>query len=42
MFAEDGIIYRKIMDSSHIDNLQMYLNRLGEWAIENEDKFGQK
>jgi len=26
------------MDSSNIDNLQMDLNRLGEWAIENEIK----
>jgi len=36
MFADDCIIYRKIMDSSDIDKLQTGINRLGEWAIENE------
>ena len=38
LFADDGIIYRKIMDSSHTDNLQMDLNKLGKWAVENEMK----
>ena len=38
LFADDCIMYRKIMDSSDIDKLQMDLNRLGEWVIENEMK----
>jgi len=38
LFAGDCIIYRKIIDSSDIDNLQTDLNRLGEWTVENEIK----
>ena len=38
LFADDCIIYRKITDSSDIDKLQTDLNRLGEWAVENEVK----
>ena len=38
LFADDCVIYRKIMDSSDIDKLQTDLNRLGEWAVENEMK----
>ena len=38
LFAGDCIIYRKIMANSDIDNLQTQLNRLGEWAVENEMK----
>jgi hypothetical protein len=30
LFADDSIIYRKIVDSSDIDNFQMDVNRLGE------------
>jgi hypothetical protein len=36
--ADDCIIYRKISDSSDIGKLQTDLNRLGEWAVENEMK----
>ena len=38
LFTDDCMIYRKIMDSSDIDKLQMDLNRLGEWATENKMK----
>ena len=38
LFAEDCIIYRNIMDSSDIDKLHTDLNRLWEWAAENEMK----
>jgi hypothetical protein len=38
LFADDCIIYRKINDSSDIDKLQNDLNKLGEWALENELK----
>jgi len=38
LFADDCIIYRKIKDSSDIDNLQTYLNRLEELTAENEIK----
>ena len=38
LFTDDCIIYRKIMDSSDIEKLQMDLNRLGKWAVQNEMK----
>jgi hypothetical protein len=38
LFADDCIIYRKILDSSDIGKLQTDLNRLGEWTVENEMK----
>ena len=33
LFADDCIIYRKIMDSSGIGKLQTGLNRFGEWGV---------
>ena len=42
LFADDCIIYRKIKGSSDNDKLQTDLNRLGEPAVENEDKSRQK
>jgi hypothetical protein len=42
LFAVDSTIYRKIMDSSDIDKLQTDLNRLQEWAVEDEDKSRRK
>ena len=41
LFADDCVIYRKIMDNSDIGMLQTDLNRLGEWAVENEMKYIQ-
>jgi len=41
LLADDCVIYRKIMGSSYTDNLQTELNRLGEWAVENEMKINQ-
>ena len=38
LFADGCVICRKIMDSSGIDKLQTDLNRLWEWAAENEMK----
>ena len=38
LFANDCIIYRKITDTKDVENLQKALNRLGEWAVENEMK----
>ena len=38
LFADDCVIYRKITDSSDIDNVQANLNRSGEWAVGNEMK----
>jgi hypothetical protein len=38
LFADDCIIYRKMNYSSDIDKLQKDLNKLGEWALENEMK----
>ena len=41
MFAYDCVKYRKIMDRSDIEKLQTDLNRLWEWAVENEMKIIQ-
>ena len=38
LFADDCIIYRRITDNSDFEKLQTDLNRLGEWAVENELK----
>ena len=38
LFANDCIIYRKIMDSISIDMLQTDLNSLVEWVLENKMK----
>jgi len=35
LFADDCIIYRKIMNDNDIDTLHIDLDRLGEWAVEN-------
>jgi len=34
LFADDCVIYRKIINNEDVDKLQKGLNRLGEWAIE--------
>jgi hypothetical protein len=34
-FAEGCIIYRIITNENNIENLQKYLNKLGEWAVAN-------
>jgi hypothetical protein len=38
LFEDDCIIYRKIVSNNDVENLQIDLNRLGEWAFENEMK----
>jgi hypothetical protein len=35
LFADNCIIYRKIINNKNMGNLQIDLNRLGEWAVEN-------
>jgi hypothetical protein len=35
LFADECIIYRKIMNDSNIERFQLVLDRLGEWAGEN-------
>jgi len=35
LFADDYVIYRKIINNEDVDKLQKVLNRLGEWAVEN-------
>jgi hypothetical protein len=35
LFADECIIHRKIMNDSNTDTLQIDLDRLGEWAVEN-------
>jgi hypothetical protein len=36
LFADDCVIYRKIINNKDMEKSQMDLNRLGEWAVENE------
>ena len=38
LFADDCMMYRKIMNNSDIEMLQRDLNSLGEWTVENEMK----
>jgi hypothetical protein len=35
LFADDCKIYRKILNNKDIETLQIDLNKLGEWAVEN-------
>jgi hypothetical protein len=38
LFADDCVIYRKIINKKDIQNLQKDLDRLGEWAVEDAMK----
>jgi hypothetical protein len=38
LFADDCIIYKKIINNEDIEDMQKDLNRLGDWAAENEMK----
>jgi hypothetical protein len=38
LFADDCIIYGKILNNNDIEKLQRDLDRLGDWALENEMK----
>ena len=41
LFADDCVIYRKIINNTDMEKLQKYLDRLREWAVENaiQNKF---
>jgi hypothetical protein len=38
LFVDDCIIYRKTVNNYDVEKLQTDLNRLGDWAVENEMK----
>ena len=38
LFADDCVIYRKIINNADMEKLQKILDRLGEWAVENAMK----
>jgi hypothetical protein len=38
LFADDCVIYRKIINNTDMEKLQKELDRLGEWAVENAMK----
>jgi hypothetical protein len=40
-FADDSIIYRKIKNNNDKEMLQIDLNRLGKWAVENAMKINR-
>jgi len=37
-FADDCVIYRKIINNADMEKLQKDLDRLGEWTVENAMK----
>ena len=41
LFADDCIIYGKIINDGNTDTVQIDLDRLGEWAVENAMKINQ-
>jgi hypothetical protein len=41
LFADDCVIYRKIINNEDIEKLQKDLNRLGDWAAENATKISR-
>ena len=38
LFADDCVIYRKIINNTDMKKFQKDLDRLGEWAVENAMK----
>jgi len=42
LFADDCVIYRKIINNADMENLQKDLDRLGEWAVENAMKINPR
>jgi len=38
LFADDCVIYRKIINNANTEKFQKDLDRLGEWAVENAMK----
>jgi len=38
LFADDCVIYRKIINNADMEKFQKELDRLGEWAVENPMK----
>ena len=38
LFADDCVIYRKIINNADMEKFQKDLDRLGEWAVENAMK----
>jgi len=38
LFADDCVIYRKIINNADMEKLQKDLDRLGEWEVENAMK----
>jgi len=38
LFADDCVIYRKIINNADMEKLQKDLDRLGDWAVENAMK----
>jgi len=38
LFVDDCVIYRNVINNADMEKLQKYLDRLGEWAVENAMK----
>jgi hypothetical protein len=36
LFTEDSLMYGKILNNKDMEELQIDMNRLGEWAVESE------
>jgi hypothetical protein len=41
LFADDCVTYRKILNIKNVEKLQAALDRLGDWAVENEIKINR-
>ena len=41
LFADDCVIYRKIINNADMENFQKDLDSLGEWAVENAMKINR-
>ena len=42
LFADDCVIYRKIINNTDMEKLQKDLDTLGEWAVENAMKINPR
>jgi len=42
LFADDHVIYRKIINNTDMEKLQKELDRLREWAVENAMKINPR
>jgi retron-type reverse transcriptase len=42
LFADDCVIYRKILNNENMEKLQKYVDKMGEWAVVNSMKINPR